>query len=413
MNINQRFKCCACETHIDARLGMSNRDIQPIRFACLECGEGIEIVISQHEGAKVKGAELVPFDGPFDGSNPFVDIHIDFPVSFDKYVIGETPFMKAVDRIGYENYRIHNFRLDSLNDLYKKNDVLKRIIRLYSKNPDLFGRLCKKEFNEELRSLEQKDVNLTLYSVLAKVFYPFAMPNDNAEAVELYMNLMGVLHNDKKEAFESFIKEIIETDFLKNLQRDCLEIYPKILESELALRPALFLDFDDKYESELVGFRVSVDDFQKYKDVYKDISEILSRQLVVVAGLNNLMHRGDHNSFKNIGKHTPKNINKFADVAFGQKYEHLDDSWYEIDNGVLDNQLRNSIAHYKAEYDEITQVITYYPRKEGIKQDKPESLYFLDFMRKILLSYREMHRIHQLIKCLFNYYFIVYESDAS
>ncbi|MEO1829601.1 MAG: hypothetical protein ABGX82_12365 [Pseudomonas sp.] len=412
MNINQRFKCSACETHIDARLGMSNRDIQPIRFACLKCGEGIEITVSHYESIRVTGAELVPFEGPFDGSNPFVDIHIDFPVSFDKYVMGETPFMKAVTRIGHGNFAIHNFRLDSLNYLYKKVDALKRILRLYSKNPDLFGRLCKKEFDEELRSTDQKDINLALYCVLAKVFYPFAMPNDNAEAVELYMDLMAGLHNDKKDAFELFLKEIVDTDFLKNLQKDCLEIYPEILSSELALRPALFLDFDDDYEKELVGFRVSVDDFQKYKDLYKDISEILSRQLVIVGGLNNLLHRGDHNSFNDIGKHTPKNMNKFADVAFGQKSEHLDDCWYEIGDGVIDNQLRNSIAHYKAEYDEISQIITYYPRKEGIKQEKSETLYFLDFMRKILISYREMHRLHQLIKCLFNYYFIIYEPNA-
>jgi len=412
MNFNQRYKCHACEGLINVRLGMSNRDIQPIRFACVSCGEAIEITVSNHEGMKIKGAELVQFEGAFDGSYPFVDLHIDFPVSFDEYKMGQTPFMKAVQRIGHENYQLHNFRLNSLNILYKKVDVLKRIIRLYSKNPDLFGRLCKKEFNEELRSTDQKDLNLALYCVIAKVFYPFSMPNDNADAVESYMQVMGKLHRERKEAFESFIKEIIETNFIKNLQKDCLEIYPEILASELAFRPALFLDFDKAYEKELVAFRVSVDDFQKHKDLYKDISEILSRQLVLVGGINNLILRGDHNIFNNVGKSTPKDMNKFADVAFGQKSEHLDDSWYSIDEGVLDNQLRNSIAHYKAEYDEISQIITYYPRKEGIKQEKSEKLYFMDFMRKTLVSYREMHRLHQLIKCLFNYYFIIYEQNA-
>jgi hypothetical protein len=78
----------------------------------------------------------------------------------------------------------------------------------------------------------------------------------------------------------------------------------------------------------------------------------------------------------------------------------------------MDNQLRNSIAHYKAEYNVITQVITYFPRKEGIKQEKEETIYFMDFMRKTLLSYREMHSMHQLIKCLFNYYYIMYQEKA-
>lgn len=412
MNFNERFRCLTCHTLIDARLGMSNRDVQPIRFACLSCGEGIEITISIHEKIKIKGAEAVPFEGPFDGTNPFVDIHIDFPVSFDKYVMGQTPFMKAVGRVGRENYQFHYFRLESLNFLYKKVDNLKRIIRLYEKNPDLFGKLCERDFNEKLRSTDQKDLNLALYCVLAKVFHPFSMPNDNADAVDLYMQVMNNLHDTKKEGFETFLKEIIETNFLKNLQKDCLEIYPEILSSELAFRPVLFLDFDEEYKNKLVAFRVSVDDFQTYKDLYKDISEILSRQLVLVGGINNLIHRGDHNKFKHIGKNTPQNMNEFANVAFGDKAQHLDNCWYSVDAEVLDNHLRNSIAHYKAEYDEISQLITYYPRREGIKQEKSESMYFMDFMRKTLLSYREMHRMHQLIKCLFNYYHIVYKSKS-
>lgn len=220
---------------------------------------------------------------------------------------------------------------------------------------------------------------------------------------------MKKLSDANKNAFDNFITEIIETGFLENIRKDCLEIYPRLLDAELPMRPALFLDFDTAYEKELVAFRVSTDEFHQYKDLYKDISEIMSRQFVLLAGINNLIQRGDHNKFGDFGKLTPKSLHDYADVPFGSKIQFLDDSWYAVEEGVADNQLRNSIAHYKAEYDEISQLITYYPRKEGIKQDKPEQMYFIDFMRKILISYREMHRLHQLIKCLFNYYFIIYE----
>lgn len=412
MNINQRFECSTCDTLVDCRIGMSNRDVQPFRFACPSCGSGIEINVSTKKGMMIKGAKIQDVEGQFDGKHPFVDLHIDFPVSFEKYVMGHTPFLKAVSRIGHDNYEIHKRRLDSLNALYPKADDLNRIIRLYSKNTDLFAQLCKSKFEEEVKSQEPKDLNLALYCVIAKVFFPFSMPNDNIDAVEQYMGIIRELIKSKRKAFDSFIKEIIESNFLKNTQNDCLEIYPEILKAELPLRPALFLDFDANYKEELVAFRVSVDDFQTYKDLYKDISEIMSRQLVLIAGINNLLLRGDHNVFKDIGKHTPKNLNKYADIPYGLKLGHLDSCWYSIDEGVTDNQLRNSIAHYKAEYEEITQLITYYPRKEGIKQEKEETLYFLDFMRKILISYREMHRMHQLIKCLFNYYFIMYKENA-
>ena len=73
---------------------------------------------------------------------------------------------------------------------------------------------------------------------------------------------------------------------------------------------------------------------------------------------------------------------------------------------MADNQLRNSIAHVKAEYDDVSQKLTYFPRREGIKQEKSEEMYFLDFSRKILLAYREMHKLNHLIKCLFVFYFL-------
>ena len=387
---------------------MSNRDVQPICFACLYCGEKIEIEIT-NEDINFKGVVTTPCETLFNGTNRFVDLHLDFPVSFEKYVSGNTPFMSALKRINAENYLFHAFRLNCLNHLYKKVDCLKRVIRAYLKNSDLFGRLCKRDFDIEPKSMEAKDINAALYIVLGKVFFPFSMPNDNFEVTTYFTEILYKLHQEKKEVFDEFIEEIIRTDFLKNLQSDCLKIYPEILSAELPFRPALFLDIDEKYEKPLVAFRVSTDDFQTYKDLYKDISEVLSRQLVLVAGINNILLRGHFNSFKT--KKTPKNLDEFADVSFGSKAAYLDDSWYTIDTDTLDNQLRNSIAHYKTEYDDITQLITYYPKREGMKREKPETLYFLDFMRKILLSYREMHRLHHLIKCLLNYYYICYEPN--
>jgi hypothetical protein len=409
MNINQRFECNTCDSFIDCRIGMSNRDIQPFLFACPSCGEGISIEISQEKGWEINGAKAVEFEGPFTNEYPFIDLHLDFPVMFGEYKMGHTPFLKAQSRIGHENFEIHVSRLNALNDLYPKHEDFKRILRLYSRDTKLFGQLCKSKFDEKLRSEKPEDLNLALYAVIAKIFAPFSMPDENADSVKLHMKAMGKAIKQNKSAFGRFIDEIINTGFLSNTQYACLEIYPQILAGELVFRPALFLDFDKDYDKELIAFRISTDDFQKYKDLYKDISEIMSRQLVLVAGINNLIHRSDFNLFKNVGKKTPKSLNAYADMPYGYKASHLDDCWYQVGEGSVNNQLRNSIAHVKAEYNEITQLITYYPRREGIKQEKAETIYFLDFMRNILISYREMHRMHQLIKCLFFYYYLMHD----
>lgn len=388
---------------------MSNRDVQPIQFSCQSCGSLVDLLVHDKGPGHVKGGVLLREKREFDEDTNFVDLHLDFPVSFEKYVMGHTPFMMAVKKIGHRNYQFHDHRLNALNELYPLAEDLRRITRLYSRNVDLFLRLCKSRFGEESQTRDPQDINATLYRVIAKVFFPFSLPADNAQSVHNFTELIHSVRTQNKEAMDAFVTEIIETGFLKSIQSDSLSIYPRVLEAELPLRPALFLDFLDDPDKELVALRVSAGDFAKQRDLFKDISETISRQMVLVAGLNNLIHRQDHDDFLGAGKLTPTNLAAFADIPFGSKFGYLDDCWYTFGEGATDNQLRNSVAHYKMSYDEVTQLITYFPRKEGLKQERPETMYFLDFMRKILIAYREMHSLHHLIKCIYYYYFFVYK----
>ena len=159
--------------------------------------------------------------------------------------------------------------------------------------------------------------------------------------------------------------------------------------------------------------RVSTDEFQSYKDLYKDIAELVSRQFVLVAAVNNLHKRADHDAFlpgigltANGRDFTPANLDEFAKVDFGRKMGFIDDPWYEMQDGAADNQLRNAIAHFKTDYDEVSQVITYHPRKDGLEASASRTLSFLEFMSRVLIAYREMHRLHHLIKALFYYYYL-------
>ncbi len=153
--------------------------------------------------------------------------------------------------------------------------------------------------------------------------------------------------------------------------------------------------------------RVSSHDFEEYKELYKDLSEVLNRQLVLVAGMNNLIKRGDHNAFAkgvrvtNGGKElAPSSLNKYADVSLGNKMLDLDEPWYSINTASLDNELRNAVAHNKVDYDDVTQTITYYPKLEGMAREKKIQIQLLDYMWRMLVLFREVHRLHHLVKCL-------------
>jgi hypothetical protein len=419
MNHNITLTCTTCKKDTDFRLGMSNRDVQPFSLACPHCSALINITLGQGIGCNLEGAEQLSERqyGKFDGRNPFVDMHLDFPVYFGPYVMGQTPFMMAIKMLQksakamnvknpMELYQFHNNRLNQLNYFHEKSDRIRTIIRLYhGVDKKLFKDQVGEFLNtEENGSLLPQDVNATLYKFISFVFLPFLDHHTITKFVEELGPFVMDLTQTTNGAFDRFIDRLTETKFLHNIQRDCLKLYPEIYDAELPLRPALLLDFINFYDRNKVAARVSNEDFDTFKDLYKDIAEVLGRQLVLVAGINNLYHRGNHDEFaKPEHGAALSSLDKFADKTLSDKFKYLDDCWYIVNKDVVDTGVRNAISHYTATYDPVSQVITYYPDKEGVRQERGEVMYFLDFMRMILQLFREVHYLHHVIKFLFYY----------
>jgi hypothetical protein len=167
VNINFTVTCDTCGENTNLRIGLSNRDAQPLRFAC-PCGAPIDIVMGGPDHGIV-GATKVQGKGPFDAETNFVDLHLDFPVSFEKYEMGMTPYMRAVSRIGAEEMAIHTGRLNFLNA--NRDDVRRfaTLLKLYRNDKILPFKLnCKKSFDIDLRSERPEDVNLALYDLIAR-----------------------------------------------------------------------------------------------------------------------------------------------------------------------------------------------------------------------------------------------------
>lgn len=427
------LQCEECGNKTNCRVGMSNRDEQPLKFSCKNCGTLIGIHVSVKSsggldnaalaaimsGAKpneifkmpevkwtITNASDVPLEGMFDKNLDFVDLHLDFPVVFGEYVPGNTPFMQAAHRSGAEMAAFHRERLDLINEQYKKYPYVAELISKYTKGfYGPFNEYAKKRFKIKNQSKKMQDINATLYTVISSHVAPFTLPDNSQALSKKHAETIIELMQNKTDATLAFLQEILDTEFLKNLQRDCLKIYKPIFDAELPLRPALFLDVDKTYYSATTAMRVSSQDFVEYREVYKDMAEVLSRQLVLVAGIGNLLERGDHNAFavrnSNAGRQlSPTSLNKYADVPLGNKLDDIDSIWHTVDPVAHDNELRNAIAHNKIEYNDITQVITYYPKLEGMEREKKREIQLLDYMHRLLSLFREFHRLHHLVKCL-------------
>lgn len=251
--------------------------------------------------------------------------------------MGRTPFMEAYSRIGYEPMKLHGSRLSYLDEYAPKLRVFSLLLKLFRNEKwTPFKAHCLRNFKTEVISDKPEDRAAALYRIIADMMMPIAYPRQDQEASDHNAQIMQELAKKQPEPLRAFMADIISSGFLKNLQDACLEIYPRILAAELPLRPVLFLDFDEEFPNNLIPMRISNDVFESFKDLYKDISEIVSRQFVLVAGVNNLLKRGNHDNFKpgiglakNGKDYTPKDLHAFADVAFGKKFEYLDDSWFD------------------------------------------------------------------------------------
>jgi len=257
VNTCMTITCSTCELDTDCRVGYSNRLIQPIQFSCPHCHTQLEIVLDISDAPRsnfsFKGCEpsKQQANGPFLGTNPFADLHLDFPVKFGEYAPGATPWFASLAQVeeatrgdrnkAFEMSQFHAVRLHALNQLYPKAEELKRIINLYhGNNKQLFQRRAAEYLGDEQeQSLLPQDLNATLYRVIANAFFPFIVLEHGREISE---ELPMILFAIDSVALNSFIEEIFSAGFIDALQRDCLRVYPKVFDAELPLRPALFLE---------------------------------------------------------------------------------------------------------------------------------------------------------------------------
>lgn len=416
MNICKCFQCNTCGTQIDCRIGMSNRDVQPFQFACPHCEERISFVFGTHHGELAGASEVEDFEGPFSGSNPFVDLHLDFPAYYGDYQKGITTFLRVTRELGIANYQHLNQRLTFLNALYPLEKELRSTITQYKRGDiNNFSKTCVRIPGVNIESQDQEDIISALYTATSVMSSPFTIHEHNAEISETSCKWFIWLHQQHRENTMSFAEEILRNNFLKNLHNDCLSIYPKLLSMDLPFRPAFFYDYADTEHLGQIPARLSTADFEVCSNFYKDLAEVFSRQLTFLAGVNNLIKRGDSDLFESTIKFTKKNkarpelesLDTFANVDLGNKLAFIDDCFYRVNLDAIDNKLRNGIAHFKYEYKESTQIITYYPNKEGMNREKYHEISFMGFIRKSLLLFREVHSINHIMKAAFFYCILI------
>ncbi len=233
MNTNMTLTCEICEQDTDCRIGYSNRRIQPLSFVCPHCGSLMYITldISNAPSSDFKFRSCHKSKNQpqkiFNGTNPFVDLHLDFPVRFGEYVMGNTPFLMALRELEdltdserevvFQKLAFHTERLNQLNHFHDKADKIKAIIRLYNgNNKQLFKKRVGKFLQQDQgASLKPKDINASLYLFLSFVFLPFVK---FGEVTSLVKESTQLITNLPTKPLNDFVENLVSSNFLSTLQ---------------------------------------------------------------------------------------------------------------------------------------------------------------------------------------------------
>jgi hypothetical protein len=141
-------------------------------------------------GMHFSGAHRINGKQPFDNTNPFVDLHLDFPVYMGEYQMGNTPFMRAVSQVNPEEYQLHNLRLNMLNAGVENAPFFGNCLKFYRKEKvKPFINCAENKFGITTKSELPQDLNATLYSVIATVMAPFTTPLHESQTVDQYMEI--------------------------------------------------------------------------------------------------------------------------------------------------------------------------------------------------------------------------------
>lgn len=354
---NVFIQCDYCKTKIRMRFQMGYFDI-PFVFCCPECGVHIHGLreIVKGNSTKINNASVIDFD--LDTPHYYADFSVELPhaktakyESIEKMAeAGFSPFLMT-SRL-YGNDSCIDLIKNMQSFLLFRGSFWPKLTPLY----DLF-------FNGR--------IDLTQEHFL-KISPRFEVKNELDAMVALHqstiLGMRAILNNGVLGEFteaakkitapatlsklKNFIVALGGKEYFDSVSKRLIRIYSRWMTNFEKYIPATMLSLGgaaDKFDKEVFG--IATTSFEDMKSFYADSYELILDFVDVAIGLNNIVVRGDYNSF-------PSNsvkVKKKNQVETFEEYRELVKSTrlnLLIDNEPfskaipLNRNVRNAIAHF-------------------------------------------------------------------
>ena len=394
-------KCNFCNEKILLRFQIGYFNI-PFDFSCPNCDVSIHgikkinknnLIISN---AKEISEEInnARFYGNF--STEFLNKKVSkFNCLEDIINNGTSPFMNTT--MMFEDYKKCQNIMEKMGKFLRfKESFLNKINPLhelfFNKKIDLIEKPLL-EFSENYIIKNELDAEIALHQLITMGMNHIMPSNTLKEYTDIANKLM--LGKEINEIINFF--EFVETKInIKELSEKTIQIYDRWIndfEKYMAVIILSIANKADQIDKEKYG--ISTTNFKDMRTFYADSYELILEMITFPVGLNNIIKRRNYDCFPNDLK-----INNFKAFFDSTKYERIealktDEEFSKYLN--INNNVRNSIAHFDYKINNETQLITFYDKYKS--SEKIIEMYLFDFA---LLCYENIKFIVYLNELIYN-----------
>ena len=360
MQMNYYLKCdiCGAVSNLKYQMGYSTR--HPIRFKC-QCGVSLRGEYSEKNGINFENAQIVDdqpnqlpalvvySSGDFLTKPPFIPKKIE-------QLFMPTSFISATFYLDYDQFRKEfSFVVRYRDELHQINRAINELY--FAGNKNLLVETINKYYSGQIFNLKTNN-DMDIFRSVAKINQIQFLNSKESDAVMKIMSLYQKAVSERRTELERYISFLKKLNRLERWKKRIYNLCDTVYEKIDLLIPIISIDFykGDKEEMLDGRFAITTTSFEDIKQLYVDLYELIAEVLILLAGFDNVLERGDYEKLKPVAG---LKVNSLSDMANmrnkGNIIKFLDNGGKacELVCKCLSSNTRNSIGHYDYDSEEI------------------------------------------------------------
>lgn len=389
--IRNYLQCSSCDSKIVVRVAPSPTSItQTHKFPCPGCSVEISFSLVQTKKNNIPQAsfkKLVNATWIKDENGAIKTLTFDPDrVAPSDMTKAFSPWMAEVFKIPPRAHKAFGME-EGLRLSWREREwpwIQNLIVHFNSRNKALFDKEAKIDKTSPSAASWATRLSL-LYKVLENALDNFTL-NLEAPVARIHQRL-SLAKAISPEVSDQLVKDYVASLRMKKIWDELTKIRTSFLANYPALAPLLRMQiyWTSADKNELSKFALPDKKFDELKQLYVDCYETLCRLMVIVVGIETIIH---HKSLliPTKGGASSMSLWDYEAMPNGNKYTILQQ--YPICDlfvPFMDSKLRNGIGHHSAIYELKTDEVVYYSHGEPILMEKRMS--YTEFAYKVLSIY--------------------------